>query len=703
MSLVRPRRRRRIQREFGQVVVLFALLVPVILTIGSVVVSVGNWYVLKRHLQTQVDAAALAGGGVANGCQNPDPAQKLLVQNNQIKPEALKYSGDTARATSPYNQQPEDINDVHVVLNSTRYWDQGDPPDGAGLDWTLGNVCDVKFLDVKATDYRVPNLFRWIPLFPSVKARARVEFHKTPSTNGVRPIGVPEFDPIRVYALFVDEGRVSASDVLSISGRGSIPNGLTHVDPATLPAGDPLKPIASQWNTWQGTVTGVNLNNTSNHSVVILASRDSTVDPNYGNGSLQDVCNQNPIQTHCYGGGGLNDGLSFIHIYSGTGGAPDAPAIRDATLSGGCTNDLSRAYFNLDGIDSTTGNPCTVTLTAHLDFNNGGADPTQPPICAQNFRISGGSGLNYVSGDTWTGTYTFPPAPGGRYLMDITGDVRRTPGPAPCASGATKSIPTLSDVAGAYVADAKADVVEYLTLENVTAGLPTTDGNSYPKTNSASVKVTVGFTPPLRDQPLSSFPVRLRFEKGPSQTQGLDCDGASGAGPNGWNGKMATGCDAYQENHRTPTVNCSPPDLLTPPDCIPSETGNFNANGVWDVFANPTCSPNNWDGVTIPDFRDVRWIPLFILDERSTTVSGKKYYPVRRFGGFYVTAGDGIAQGNKNGPPCPGDIPSRDLRGTRELWGHFYTYLPNPFGATVPGPELCPFDDASLCVPTLVE
>ena len=56
-------------REHGQVIVLVALLLPVILTIGSVVVSVGNWYVLKRHLQTQVDAAALAGGAVANGCQ----------------------------------------------------------------------------------------------------------------------------------------------------------------------------------------------------------------------------------------------------------------------------------------------------------------------------------------------------------------------------------------------------------------------------------------------------------------------------------------------------------------------------------------------------------------------------------------------------------------------------------------------------------
>jgi hypothetical protein len=125
---------------------------------------------------------------------------------------------------------------------------------------------------------------------------------------------------------------------------------------------------------------------------------------------------------------------------------------------------------------------------------------------------------------------------------------------------------------------------------------------------------------------------------------------------------------------------------------------------MWDIFAKPTCSPNNWNGVTLPPDNDIRWIPLFILDERSTTIPGKAtYYPVRRFGSFYVTAGDGIAIGNKNGPPCGGDAPARDLRGTRELWGHFSTYIRPGFGDTVPDDQLCPFDDASLCVVSLVE
>ena len=68
-------------RERGQVVVLFALLLPVFLTFGSIVVSAGNWYVLKRHLQTQVDSAALAGGQDFLGCGQESAAANANVKH----------------------------------------------------------------------------------------------------------------------------------------------------------------------------------------------------------------------------------------------------------------------------------------------------------------------------------------------------------------------------------------------------------------------------------------------------------------------------------------------------------------------------------------------------------------------------------------------------------------------------------------------
>ena len=71
-----PGRRAALRSEPGQVVVFFALMIPVIFAFGSIVMSVGNWYVLKRHLQTQVDTAALAGAAWAtSGCAG-DAQQK---------------------------------------------------------------------------------------------------------------------------------------------------------------------------------------------------------------------------------------------------------------------------------------------------------------------------------------------------------------------------------------------------------------------------------------------------------------------------------------------------------------------------------------------------------------------------------------------------------------------------------------------------
>src|SRR5262245_34525421 len=192
-------------RERGQVMIFFALLVPVILTFGSLVVSAGNWYVLKRHLQTQADAAALAGGPEFIGC-GQGPTQAAL-SNVAIKDAALQFSGDTLRnQSSPYNLQVEETGEQRAVVNSARYWQSGDVTDGSDLtlDNSLGLPCDTKFLDVKVTDDRAPLLFRWIPLFPSPKARARVEAHEIIGTEGVRPLGVPEVDPVNVAVLFVN-------------------------------------------------------------------------------------------------------------------------------------------------------------------------------------------------------------------------------------------------------------------------------------------------------------------------------------------------------------------------------------------------------------------------------------------------------------------------------------------------------------------
>jgi Putative Flp pilus-assembly TadE/G-like len=664
---------RHLSGERGQVVVFFALLVPVIFAIGSIVVSAGNWYVLKRHLQTQVDAAAIAGGHSFTGC-----FQDAAATNLKIAQDALKYSGDTARAGT-YNLQPEDTADVRVVLNSTNYWDEVNAStntNGTGYDNTIvtpqgtGPPCTTKSLDVKATDFHVPNLFGWIPLFPSVKARALVEIHKIQATNGVLPVGVPEFDPVRVGVVFVDEDG---------SGPSSV-RGTSFLTKQSLPAGDPLAGMG----VWRQDVGGVNFNGADNFSTVIVASRDPAMSLT---GTLSTICSQNPVQTHCYAGSSLTSGLSFIHSYKGSGsGTTDTPIIRQVELAGGCgpSGSWSNPYFNVD--DDVSCN--AIQVQAVIDWGASG-DPRLDPTCGRVTASPGGAmtwspgGIGGALG-TWTAAFT-PALQSGRTVVNLS-TTRKQTGSVKTNCSQLDPGPTFSRVAAPYVADDASGPVQYLKIENLDP--PFGLANSIVRTVSANVRVTAGFVPPLRDTPLSDPPITLRFGSGPSQTHALDC-GTSGSGPNGFRGNMVRGCDEYQVNARN--GSCATP-YPVPPDCIDSENGSFNNKGIEDRFAKP-CTPNNWNGVTVPPESDPRWIVLFILDDVAFSVPGKKTYPVRRFGGFYVTAGDGMG--------CPGDDPASVNR--TELWGHFITYVHPDFGDTIPSPLLCDFALDNACVPGLVE
>jgi hypothetical protein len=695
--LNKPRTRKR--TEAGQVVVLFALLIPVILTIGSVVVSAGNWYVLKRHLQTQVDSAALAGGQDFLGCGD-DPA----AANDAVNKAALQFSGDTLRSlTTPYNLQVEDAGDQRAVLNSTTYWpDAGPATNGVGYDYTdvstapdapklgvLGGPCYNGYLDVKATDHEAPLLFRWIPLFPSLKSRARVELRTLQGGEGLRPIGVPEVDPTHVAVLIINEQALNpTTDPSAIVN----PPGQRDLTWQTTPP-----PGLTGVSVWSNTLTPVDLGNgSSDFGTVIVVSRDPStfvVD----SGSLQSICNQNPTQTRCYSGATATSGISFIHAYPGGGqGSATSPIVRDVSLAGGCGIGVSppardsNPYFNVDDGNSCSG----IGISATIDFGPGLTDPTQPQpdgVCAEVTASPGGT-MTY-SGGVWTAAFT-PAVGSGANQINLHWETDTNGG---CGGGNDKG--DFNKVARPYVADDASGPVEYLTLEDLDTGLL---ANSINKTSFGNIKVTVGLAPPLRDADPSDDPIPLRIWNTPSQSHTLDCQ-TSGA--NGWQDAMEFGCIAYQiYNQAWHISGCGPPPpgvpAADPPDCIPSQNGNYQQSVAHDMWASP-CSdtPNNWYTPTHPgepDANDPRWIPLFIVDETSFTISGKKYWPIRRFGGFYVTGGSGIQ--------CPGDDPDPLPAGTKlTIYGHFKTYIPETGGEIIPASQLCTFTEGGVCVPVLVE
>jgi hypothetical protein len=668
--------RRQKERERGQVLVLVALLVPLFLAIGSIVIDVGNWYVLKRHLQTQVDAAALAGGPGFTGCfQNPIAARDAIAQ------QALEYSGDrdlSRGGPAAHNPLMQDTADVHAVLNSNTFWSDGDPPDGVGLDWTAGTPCEAipPFLDVKATDDEAPLLWRWIPFFPDLKTRARIEVTEIKGSSGLRPLGVPELNPLEVAVLVVDE-----------DGDPNLPGtivGKSLLDPETTPPPPPAPALAdmSVWS--RDLIAPVNLSGDTDFDVIIVASRN----PIDLSQSLTQICSPASGQVECYGGGDSDDGISFIHAYStaGTGSATN-PIVRGVSLSGGCPDpdDLSKPYFNYEG-------GCPLTITAEVDFGTGSGDPRPRAslggVCASvsSPQVQGSGQLSWAGG-FWTGTVH--PAADGPTTITLsweTDTVDNCGGPGGDSGSFGK-------VAEPYAADAASGPIQYLTVERAGgAGL----ANSIAQSGSASLKVRVGLIPPLRENVPTAAPIVLRGWGQPSQSQALDC----GTGASGWGEAMDVGCtDPYQiYDPLKHTTKCGPPPSGVPPadpkDCIESENGNFQENKVQDILTPCADHPNQWAGPATP-LDDDRWMPLFILDQMAFEVSGKRTYPIRRFGMFYVTAVSGLN--------CPGDDPAFVPNGKREIWGYFKDFVTPGLGGTIPSDVPCSFGTATLCVSNLVE
>jgi hypothetical protein len=375
-------------------------------------------------------------------------------------------------------------------------------------------------------------------------------------------------------------------------------------------------------------------------------------------------------------------------------------------LSGGCASDLSAPYFNLNG-------GCSMAVArAVVDFGVAG-DPTAMPICARVSTSPGGA-LSWVdSGGIghWTGGAFTPATASGRNTVTMTLRVRR-----PNGNNCNQLTTVLTErVAAPYVADDASGPVEYVHVLNTDDGSYGNSINQSPP--GRNLRITVGLTPPLEvtdswDDP----PFYLRITTNSSQTQAVDCDDNTLIGPTGlrhsnFSNEIVDGCLTYY----TPNVrngDCSnygtsslpPPTTRSSPldDCVITQTGVSAGQirqALEDRFGGTPCKTlNNWpDGPNQPypdPLTDGRYIVLFVVDESSFQDSGNAIYPIRTFGGFYLTGGDGLN--------CPGDDPPPPGGRQASAWGHFMTYVtPNP--DSEPAEALCAFDEIGTCIAVLVE
>ena len=156
-------------REDGGVVVFVAMLLPVVLLFLALSIDIGNWWVHKRHLQLQVDAAALAGGALFGGCFTDAAGTNVAIQN-----EATRFGG---AGGSSYNGQVGGSNQgtISLLYQSATY-----AAGSVGSDDTETQPpCDTPSLmfDVKGSEANLPLIFQ-IPGLSDVgaiNAHARVQ------------------------------------------------------------------------------------------------------------------------------------------------------------------------------------------------------------------------------------------------------------------------------------------------------------------------------------------------------------------------------------------------------------------------------------------------------------------------------------------------------------------------------------------------
>lgn len=640
--------------ERGSTLVLVALWLPVLFGFMILVADVGNWFEHKRHLQMQADAGALAAGGHFTVPCNDSP----------IVAGARQYAGDPGAAGS-YNRQVSNQSNVHVLVNSTSYWNQG------GADYSDGGPpCSAKMVDLKLTEANLPLFFGLIPglsVVPAINARARVQIQQLSYAEGSLPIAVPDVDPTRAKATFINEatGAVLATTLLSNTGTA---NGLSIWDNVAAPISVPV--------------------NTSQIGVRITLS-----------GSASTTCGD-PL-VNCYDAGSSN-GIVYVRGWSsaGSGAQPNPPLARDVSLVPGSCSD---PYF------SSASSSCSIGVSAVVDFGPLGHTPVGGTVRAVVGGVS--RPLTYNAGNgRWesTGNNFFSIGSGvGPVPVEVTwAETIGTVGGQACRNGGNNPCQgTFGTVQRTYSASEPSSGP--IKLAQVWEG-GSFWANSFQTGSSHNLVVKIGLTPNLQNARDVNDPIVALRVAGGSQNQSLDCD------PNYSNlyQELAFGCrPKYIPNTGTPCPSTASAlwGTAEPWPCVAIQTGSatnqvprgLNLRILGNESPSICTSPNNWSMFPNLPPGDPRVLNVFIVPFGSFGGSGNAVVPVTKFGTFYVTGW--TAQGNGFRNPCQGNgddpVPNGDAG---NIVGHFVKYI---FGLNNGGGggQLCDFGSFGSCISVLTE
>jgi hypothetical protein len=632
---------RRLRAEDGGVIALVGLLMPFFLLLLALAIEVGNWYEHKRHLQVQVDAAALAAGQYFGDClTSPGSTQ------GNMETEATKYGGGT------YNEQvggPAGKGALTLWYQRNTY-----PPGVLGPDDTANgaDACSSGMFDVKATESGIPHLFVISPL-ATVRAHARVELRVLTSMKGLLPVAVPDVRFNFAFATFVDES--TGQPLAGCSG------GCTEqLQKSGVSGGQQLWSVQSPIAVPIGAAhIGVRLRLVGG------------VDPSAG-------CAQ--LYTECYdalSGGGV------VHIRGWSTGA--TPRVENVwLLPGSCSPD---AYF--------AKSDCSAGVQAEVDLDN---HPISGPAITTHVWASVDGGGKYqlapAAGNTglitWTSLAGVPVSGSAGHTVSLSWDWEQTSGTWTGKTCTTKNnnpckeSGTFGAVQRAFEAslDSSGPLQQVQVYE---AGGVSSGANSFEQGSTHTLGVSIATIGNLLTQSQASDPV-INLRVTGSQNQSIDCDPnisnlrdeiAKGCGP-AYAINTTLTCPGYNELWGTPE----------PWNCVKIQTGGAVGqveHGLSDriLGGSSSCTaPINWPHYSQDDKRIV---PLIVTPFGSFSGSGNDVVPVVDFGAFYIVGW--------NGDPCPGavSVPKGYIA------GHFIKYIPrNPRGS---GDAACYLTDPTQITP----
>jgi len=687
-------RRSTLADERGVATVMVALAIPLFLLVCVFAVDVANWFVHKRHLQTQADAAALAGAGMFTfpACDND------LIRNT-----ALRYSGK-GDGTFTFNDPAEvktDQSRLFAEINEPDFYNQSKP----GETDLPAEPCDSKIVDVKMTETDLPWFFG-TGLVPNINAEARVQLFQVSESEKLLPVGVQEVEPRKVRAYVVDETTGIEIDGVNLADAGNTGN-VANFDNEAAP------------------LTFSVPSTTSRLGVRIALS---------GRTDGSTTCGQ-PL-VNCYDSVATTNGLSFIRTWNAL---PDplpsgaVPQARSVFLS---PDSCANASFNADATS------CTFNVGARVKWNPLVTLADLDPATSKTKLTAKFNGVTRamtysVATATWTTStpFTQPAGTIGPRGIDIdwvqqTGTISGTTckvngNPKEC-KGTFANVqrtfwndPSIQDSRGGPLS--RLDVLDSATLQQVS---DLQQCSATHPTCQASLIFDVGIKGSLKLAAIGDPPVALRRDE--NQSQSLQCDPAEG-GSAGLQNTIANGC---KPRYRVNTGEaCGAKNdvwaVANPPGswaCVALLTGvppNTTPRGLNQrILCNPalgeesnctgnasavTCNhPNNWPNFTLDD---PRIVGVFLTPFGTFTGTGTETVPVIGFASFYITGYTN--EGGGVNTPCA-DItgPGADSYAINpppegHIAGHYFKSVnPNTGGA---GTEECDFASVNQCVAVLVK